>query len=333
VNYEKFELISPPNNPGLIAVNDSDMNAFVSRFNQYNTASSQSIPWGESLAGTAISNTVSDEKKLAKVDWQISSNHRASVRYSTTEGELPQYGKFQGGVFIPPANGSADVRPTVDGSTALSTHTYSQKRKEEVWAAQLFSQWTPDLTTELKYSNVSQDQDTPLQVIAPEVTVFNMRGTDRNGAAITTAAYVAGTEFSRQGNQINVDSQNFSAIADYVWKNFVFTAGFEREESDYYNIFRNGSYGSIAFRNLDDFLNDRPYYIDRVVYDPTKRPDLADISDFATNGLFAQAKWDVNNRLTMYGGIRYEMAHATSSAPSSAGFGLNTRSGPSNGST
>jgi hypothetical protein len=320
LNYEKFTLSAPPNNPGLTAINDADMTAFISRLAQYNTASGQTIPWGESLAGATISNMVSDEKKLAKVDWRINDDHRLSVRYSTTDGELPQYGKYQGGVFIPPANGAADLRPTVDGSTALSTHTYSQVRKEEVWATQLFSTWTPDLTTELKYSQVSQDQDTPLQVVAPEITVFSMRGTDRNGVATNNAAYVAGTEFSRQGNQIYVDSQNMSGTADYVWRNMVFTAGFEREESRFYNIFRNGSYGTIAFRNLNDFINDRPYYLDRVVYDPAKRPDLADISDFATNGLFAQAKWDVNPRLTVYGGIRYEFAETEQPPPLNTAF-------------
>jgi len=312
VNYEKFERISPPSAPGLVAVNDSDMAAFINRLDAYNAATGHDIPWGESLVGTAASNTTSDEKKLAKIDWQINADHRASIRYSVTEGELPQYGKYQGFAFNP-----TGITPalTTDGSTALSTHIYSQIRKEEVWAGQLFSQWTPDFSTEIRYSQVSQDQDTPLQVVAPEVSVFGLGGVDRNGNAITNASYVAGTEFSRQGNQILTDSKDYSAIGDYRWRNFVFSAGFQREETDYYNIFRNGSFGTVTFRNLEDFLADRPIYMDRLYYDPTKRTDLADISDFASTGIFAQAKWDVTPRLSVQAGVRYEMAESDSVPP------------------
>ena len=95
LNYEKFERISAPGAPGLLSVNESDMAAFTTRLAKYNTDAGQTIPWGENIVGTAVTNITSDEKKLAKIDWQINSQHRASVRYSTTEGDLPQYGKYQ----------------------------------------------------------------------------------------------------------------------------------------------------------------------------------------------------------------------------------------------
>jgi hypothetical protein len=315
LNYEKFERIAAPGAPGLLAVNDADMNAFTSRLAQYNTASGQSIPWGENIVGTAVTNTTSDEKKLAKVDWQINRNHRASVRYSTTEGELPQFGKYQNTQVI---NTTPSGVPQIvsTGATALSTHIYSQKRLEEVWAGQLFSQWTPDFSTEIKYSQVKQDQDTPLSVIAPEVAVFGVGGTLRTGVVTTNqAAYVAGTEFSRQGNEIHTNSKNYSVIGDYNWRNFVFSAGIEREETDYFNIFKNGSFGTVVFSSLANFIADLPSRIERNVYDPAIRTDPADISDFATNSVFAQAKWDYSPRLSFQGGLRLDVADSGSRPP------------------
>jgi hypothetical protein len=314
LNFEKFERVAAPGAPGLLAVNSADMTSFLGRLAQYNTASGKTINWGDNIVGSAVTNVTTDEKKLAKIDWNISQNHRASVRYSITEGELPQFGKFQN------TNVINNAGLTSSGATALSTHIYTQERKEDVLAAQIFSQWTPDFRTELKASRINQDQDTPLAVVAPEIAVFGLGGVDRSGRTITDAAYVAGTEFSRHGNAIFVDSKNFSATADYNWRNFVFSGGLEREESKYFNLFRQGSYGSIVFRNMADFLNDIPARIDRNAFDPTKRGTSADISDFATNGIFAQAKWDYSRRLWVQAGLRYEVAESDLVPPFNQAF-------------
>lgn len=301
VNYEKFERIAVPASASLLTVNADDMTNFISQLGRYNTASGKNISWGESLVGTTISNITKEEKKLAKVDWNINSDHRVSVRWSTTEGALPQFGKYQSFAI-------SDVTGlTTSGSTALSTHIYSQERPEEVWAGQVFSRWTPNFRTEVKYSQVSQDQETPLSVVAPEVAVFGLRGTDRNGVPITDASFVAGTEFSRHGNSLSIDSKNYSVTGDYTWNNFTFSGGFEREESDFFNIFRSGSFGTVIFRNMADFIADLPVRIARPSYDPARRGSAGEPSAFATNGYFVQAKWDVSSRLNLTAGLRYEV--------------------------
>ena len=314
LNYEKFERIAAPGAPGLLDDNDADMTAFINRLAQYNTASGQNINWGQSITGTTFQNTTSDEKKLAKIDWNILPGHRLSVRYSTTEGSLPQLGKYQTLNVI----NSAGL--TSSGATALDTHIYTQQRNEEVWAGTLFNEWTPNFRTELRYTQTSQDQDTPLSVIAPEIAVFGVRGINRSGAPITDAAYVAGTEFSRHGNSIFVDSKSYTFFGEYNFRNFVFTAGYDREESDFFNIFRQGSFGTVVFRNLDDFLNDRPADIRRNAYDPAARGTAADISDFANNALYVQAKWDVTSRLTLLGGLRYEFLESDAVPPFNQAF-------------
>ena len=110
----------------------------------------------------------------------------------------------------------------------------------------------------------------------------------------------------------------------------------EREETDFYNIFKNGSYGTVVFSNLQNFLDDRPSRIDRNVYDPALRPEPADISDFATNGVFGQVKWNANRRLTMNGGLRFDVAESDAAPLFNAKFLAQTgfdNSGTADGAT
>lgn len=300
LNYEKFESTSAGRDQRL---GGADYSAITARYAAYNTASGKNIAWGAPVS-SATTNASEDEKKIAKIDWNISSNHRASIRYSSTEGEVPQFGYY--------ASGSFNNFLTLSGGPvgALQGHFYAQLRKEESYAGQLFSQWTPDFKTEIKYSTTIQDQFTPSQSTAPMVAIYGVAGRDlTNGNTVTNGAVIAGTEQFRHGNQINVETSQMSVTGDYFLNNFVFSGGFEREQNDFYNLFRQGSYGLVAFRSVADFLNDVPTRIQRNYYDPKLRP-VADVSDFATNGIFGQVKWDINPRLNVQFGVRYEFAES-----------------------
>lgn len=302
LNYEDFESVSAGRDPRFIPTAGLEAQ-ILARLNQYSSA----INWGNPVTN-ATSNTAVDEKIIAKVDWKISDDHRLSVRYQKTEGEVPQFGNFanSGGTN---ANRTSGIIATSDG------HFYSQTRAEEAHVVQLVSTWTPDFTTEIRYSSTKQDQQTPINTIAPVITINGLTGTDALnntpvlGVAGSTGTYLVGTEFNRHGNLINVDSQQMSAVGDYVWRDFVFTFGAEREQSNFNNLFRNGSFGSVSFASLADFLADTGAIIQRNYYDPAARP-VADVSEFATTGIFAGAKWDVSPRLNVNFGIRAEFAES-----------------------
>ena len=296
-NYEKFKSVSAGRDPRFST--DSE-GAILARLTQYSAA----INWGKPVTN-ATSNAANDKKLLAKVDWQINANHRASFRYSTTEGEVPQFGNF--------ANGTSNLIGINGGITTSSDgHFFSQTRKEKATSAQLFSQWTPDFKTEVKYSATKQNQNTPLNTVAPLIFIFGVSGTDLlNNTATTNGTYIVGTEQFRHGNLIRVDAKQYSVIGDYFWKDLVFTGGVEREQTDFLNVFRQGSFGLVAFRTLNDFFNDTNVSIQRNVFDPTKRA-LGDISDFSTTGVFGQVKWNVSSRLNINFGLREEFAGSNS---------------------
>ncbi len=300
LNYEDFKSISAGRDPRFSTPSEA---AILARFAQYSSAAGKTIDWGQPVTA-ATSNTLTDEKILAKVDWNINSDHRLSARYSKTEGLVPQFGNFASGT-------SSNAGITGGGvSTSSDGHFYDQTRVGESYNFQLFSQWSPDFKTEVKYTTSTDDQLTPVKTVAPMTYVFGVSGTDLlNNSAVTNGSYIVGTEQFRQGNVINVESQQMTALGDYFWKDFVFTAGIEREQSSFFNLFRQGSYGLVGFRNMTDFQNDTNVVITRNYIDPAVRP-MADISEFASTGIFAQAKWVASPRLNFNFGVRFEMAES-----------------------
>lgn len=301
INYEKLVRSAPPSDPGMLSVDATQLASIKAAFAKYNADSGQKIAWGE-LGGAAL-NVTREKKYLGKLDWNITKNHRATVRYSSTQGELPQFGSF---VSTTRTNSSAVPTLTANGVTALDSNFYSQVRQERNVTAQIFSQWTPDFKTELKWGTVDQPQSTPTAVNAPEVTIFGVTGVTKAGAPTTGGAIVAGTDVNRQPNYNDSKIKQLSAVADYFYRDFVFTGGVEREATEFINVFRTGSYGVLTFASVNDFIADIPARIDRAGYDPALR-SASDLSDFATTGIFGQVKWNVNPRLNLTAGVRYEM--------------------------
>ncbi len=314
-NYEKFERTQvaaaptmTPDATSLTAIN----NAIAS----IRTASGKTFDIGSFGGGGSL--ITEEEKKLYKVDWNITKDHRLSVRYNETVGTLPQFGRSNsiGGAFtgILGAAGPAATR-----GTALSSNFYSQIRSEDVWAATLNSQWTSDFKSEFKWSKTAYEQLTASPVVFPEVRIFGTSGTGSDGRAVNgTGVVVLGTEQFRHGNIIRVKTESFSGNADYFWKNFRFSGGFDREESDFFNLFRQSSYGLFDYASLADFAADRPAAYTRAFY--VNGTPAADISDFAITGLFAQAKWDITSRLNLTGGARLDLVESSSRPPLNQNF-------------
>ncbi len=292
LNYEKYSSVS--NGRTLTFTPDAGVeDQILARLKQY----SSTVNWGDKVTA-ATTNAQSEKKMLAKVDWNISDKHRLTVRYSKTDGLVPQFGNLGGGVTI---NG---VASSAIGA-APTGHFYNQTRVGKSYSAQFNSDWTSDFKTELRFTRNTDDQLTPTASTAPLIVINGLTGTDLRTNVPGTGAYVAGTEQFRHGNVINVVNRQASAKADYFWNNFVFTGGVEREWSDFVNLFRSGSYGLVAFRNLADFLADTNGVISRNYYDPAVRP-VADISDFAINSIYGQAKWNYSNRLNATFGLRVD---------------------------
>jgi hypothetical protein len=308
-NYEKFHREQTAPTPGLTP-SAADLTAINNAINAIKSASGKSFEQG-TFGGAGVIVT-EEEKKLYKLDWNITRDHRLSVRYNETVGTLPQFGRYGvTGAFANPILAAAI--PGTSAGTVLSSNFYAQIRTEEVYAGTLNSQWSPNFKTELKYSKTSYEQLTTNPVVLPEVRIMGVSGINSAGANITNGVLAWGMEQFRHGNIIRVNTESFSGNADYFWKNFTLTGGFDREESNFYNLFRSNSYGIFDYASIADFVADRPAAFNRSFY--VQGTPAADLSSFANTGVFAQAKWEVSPRLTLSGGARTDLIESSTRPP------------------
>lgn len=299
-NFEKFGRDGTSITP-VITPDAAALSSVTARLAQINTQTGSSIDFG-GISGGA--NRTEDEKRLLKLDWNITRDHRLTVRYSDTIGLQPSFGSLNSTAF----SGGAPLlsAPTIGRITSFSSHFYNQKRTEKIWAGQVFSSWTPNLKTTLAYSKVEWNQDTTTPVTFPEIRIYNVAGVDGNtGATIANGVLAFGTENARHGNRIEVPNESYSATGEYTFGRYVLSGGFDREASSFLNLFRQSSYGIFGYNGVTNFVNDVPFAFTRS-YVLTGQP-VGDYSEFDQTGLFGQVKMEVSSRLNVTAGVRYDM--------------------------
>lgn len=312
-NFEKFIRDSAPTraaftpNSGFLA----DVNARLAQ-----------LPGAPNMGtfGGSSTSRLFDTKRLIKLDWNISQDHRLSVRYSDTIGAQPNFGSFNANSFSQPLTSTAIPNSGfTNGTTSFSSNFYTLDIKEHVWAAQLFDNWSPDFKTQFSYSNTKQDsvRDTPVKF--PEIRILGVPGISSTGSTITGSdAFRFGTETSSMGNELHIKTQTLSGSGDYTWKTFTFTAGADHEASSYYNLFRQGSYGIFNYNSLADFQADTPSGFERAVVQSGL--PVADISKFDQTGIFAQVKWEPTARFNAAFGVRIDYIGSPIAPPENASF-------------
>ncbi len=312
-NYDNFlrkgTSISPVFSPDAAALTQ-----LQTRITQIATAAGSGVNFG-SISGGA--NETSEIKRLLKLDWNITKDHRMTVRYSDTEGSQPSFGglnstAFSGGAALTGA-------PAIGRITALTSNFYTAARTEKVWAGQVFSNWSPSLKSQLSYSKVTNLQLSVSPVTFPEVRVYGVPGVDTNtGAPVSNGVVVFGTENSRHGNKIDVKSETYGGSADYTLGRFIFSGGFDHEKSGFLNLFRQSSYGVIGYTNVANFVADTPFAFTRS-FVQSGFP-IADVSEFEQSAVFGQVRTDLTNRLMITAGLRYDWMASAIAPTENAAF-------------
>lgn len=297
-NYDNFKRLGTSISPVFVP-NAAALSQIQARINQIGSANGN-LNFG-SISGGA--NKTTEIKRLLKVDWNITNDHRLTVRYSDTEGGQPAFGglnatAFSGGAALTGA-------PTIGRISAYTSNFYDAVREEKVWAGQIFSNWTPNLKTRLQYSKVDVLQDSLSPVTFPEVRVYGVPGTDANtGAAVPNGVVVFGTENSRHGNKVVYNMKAYNGSADYSVGQFTFTGGIDREETGFYNLFRQSSYGVFGYTDVANFVADTPFGFTRALVQ--NGFPIADISKFEQTAVYGQMKTELSPRFNFTVGLRYD---------------------------
>jgi hypothetical protein len=253
-----------------------------------------------------------DEKWFGKVTWNINDDHRAVVSYNRDKGNV-----------VTSPNPSTLTPPARINALGAGSNWYSTINSIDSVSAQLFSDWTDALSTEVKYGfKYVSGAPTPLgQRPFAEMQIITPGG----------GHFVIGPDRFRHFNILTNKMHTFKAKADYLWGDHTFTAGYEREMLSVFNGFLQDSFGTYLFTSIADFEARRA---SQLVYQNATTNNQADGSAAfknATDSFYVQDSWKINPDFTVLGGLRYER-YSSGSRPRENSF-FKTRNGFSNAET
>jgi len=230
------------------------------------------------------------ERTLAKVDWNINDAHRASFTYQKTQ----------------------ETGTSISGNNFQSAW-YDIPVDLDAYTVQLFSDWTPNLSTTVRY-NYKEFVRGQICRGGPEVGHLEFRlGPDDligsplegllTGRSITT---VAGCDRFRHANEYNDDRAQLFASADYFMGDHVITFGTEYEEFNLFNMFVPASRGRFVFNDYDQIASATAGNIDYVNTTSNNARDGAAAWGYEKMNFFIADEWSISPDLQLSLGLRYE---------------------------
>jgi outer membrane receptor protein involved in Fe transport len=239
--------------------------------------------------GTSSPGTIDfeDEKYIVKLDWYATDTQRLAVSYMH--------------------NDSVNATPS-DGANVefeFSDHFYNRGAELNSTIASLYSDWTDNFSTEVRIARTDVDF-----VQSPRA------GNDFGEIRVELEdvdVYLGGDD-SRHANELEYTIDQFVARGRYQLGSHTITGGYEREAYDIFNLFYQHVDTEIRFSGIDNFragLADRVYYGNAI---SNNQADIAEAFEYAINYFYLQDEWQVNDRLTVTYGLRYDR-YETDDAP------------------
>jgi hypothetical protein len=264
-----------------------------------------------------------NKRLFTRLDWQITDNHRLEGTFQRLkENTVRSDDLFTGS------------SPQIVGlNTFLNSGTDSK-----YYSARLYSNWTDDLSTEIRYSH-SKIQDIQDPVGGGEaqsgdpiyriiVGVDNPPlGSSPTSQPIPDGAVLAGPGTSRSANDLRTKLDQFRAVANYDAGDHKLKLGFELNRADIFNLFVQNATGTLVFRNLADLqagllspglgnnqtdtrgFNVVPGNTEGAFINRTASGDILDAAaQFKRSiySLYAQDDWRVNDDLLIVAGLRVD---------------------------
>ncbi len=231
------------------------------------------------------------EKLLARLDWDINDNHRASLIYN----------KFEG-VELRASDGDLD-------EFEFSNHFYNKGSDNETTIFKLNSNWTDQFSSEIFISRSELD-DSQVSVGDPDFGDFQI-SIDRNTVYL-------GADDSRQGNDLDYTSDLFKLNFQYLTGDHVITFGYEQDELEVFNLFVQHSRGG-EYDFFDDSFDGGLSGIDKFELGLPNRiyygsgGGTNNVNDAAANFSNTRKTFYIQDEyyfsdldLTVVGGLRYE---------------------------
>jgi hypothetical protein len=280
--------------------------------------------YGIDIGGIAVppgAEMVSREQMI-KLDWNINENHRANIRYAKTSQAEPIFPSFS------------------STGVSLDSSFYSQAKSIETTVAQLFSDWTPTFSTELKASSRAYNSVPTNNSRLPSIGLqfSGPLPADAPAGVPTGNRFVNfGTDNSRQINVLNTDTQDLYAGANWTQGDHELKFGADYTKNKVYNAFLQNVFGNYTFGCIDssatvaydggaikcstattaqveaavleNFRRGRPTsYTYQIAAPGLSLNDAPANFTMKNTGLFLQDTWNATKQLTLTYGVRVDSA-------------------------
>jgi outer membrane receptor for ferrienterochelin and colicin len=185
----------------------------------------------------------SNDRWFGRLDWQVTEDHRLELTYQRLEESSTRADDFS----------TSSSNPSIPGENTF----YLSGTESNYYSARLYSQWTDELSTEIRYSRSDiQDLQNPVgggeaqdENPIPRIIVGIDPGNDGVGPF---GRVVAGPGFSRSANdlQTKVDAGRF--VVNYDAGDHQLKFGVEFNRNDLFNLFVQNATGELHFASIAD---------------------------------------------------------------------------------
>ncbi|WP_019960026.1 TonB-dependent receptor [Woodsholea maritima] len=309
-SYDKYENTGVGSN---FLSKDEENKVDTALFAALNTLVRDSLNYDMGGRPNTAANPETSERWLGKLDWNINDDHRASFTYQRAE-----------------ETGSSA------SATSFTSSWYDLPVKLDAYTLQVFSNWTPNLSTTFRANLKKFDRGQNCRAGDVGALEFKLKAADVAGTVLDgliTAGdditLYGGCDRYRHANDYNDERLQIFASADYTWGDHVFTVGGEYEKFDLYNLFLERSKGVFIFDTVAQIESGTA---NQVLYRNSTTNVASDAASdwgFKKFTLFAQDTWQVRHDLELNLGLRYER-YDQSDAPAGNEaignvYGLDTR--------
>ena len=240
-------------------------------------------------------------KYLARLDWNINTQHKLAVRFNHTENSR----------WNAPSGVSNDVGHNfVMGTQSRNSYysmifsgsMYNLKNKITTISADFNSRFSDKFSNQLlfTYSNIDDVRDSDSDAF-PFVEILTQNSTGTQEPYITLG-YELFTWKNRVQNKITTITDN----ATFYLGSHKITAGLSLEHQLAYNAYMRNGTGYYSYNSLDDFLNGAAPEGVALTWGYNGNDDPRVQVTFNQWGAYLQDEWNVTNRLKLSYGIRFD---------------------------
>ena len=244
----------------------------------------------------------SNMKLLARIDWNISDNHRLNLRYNYTKNTA----------WNAPNGNSSDTGYRLNGtyrvgnqSMAFANNMYSMDNKVQSISADLNSRFTDNLSNQLLVT-FSKIDDVRGSKSAPFPHIDIMAGKDGSGKQIMEPYMSLGYELFTWNNGVHNNILTIKDDITWLKGKHKVLAGISYEYQFADNAYMRNGTMYYRYNSLDDFLNSRTPESFAITYGWNGEPNPNARVTFNQIGFYVQDEWSINNKFKLTYGVRFD---------------------------